>query len=642
MFIATTAWHGVCCADGDFSSTHVRPDSGRQLVRLQVIGSCVAIIDDVRIEPSAEIVFAALLVLCANRGRPQSRLEIARLLWPDADAPTRSIRLRWLLHRLRQLGVDFVATRTDVVVPKHGAMLDSDRVGELRTDAIGPVLPGYSPRFSGEFARWLDRWRDEITCGVTRHLVDKLVVARAAGRWVAAEGLADALIRVDPLNEEATLQFAEIQCQVGSKALALATLDRYLAALGPDQSELRLTPELLRRRITRLEACEVGDGGSRFVGRHEQLARIDTLVASTCDSQGGAIVFTGPPGIGKTRLLGEAAARANWTQSRGRRMRVIRVGCVSSEAGGATLAEVLQCALDLPGAAGIAPEHFVIVNEYVHAVNSALDAAGGAPLVPGILDLLDATSSETPLLFVLDDADKFAASARKIWPQLLAWSESHPVAWLIALRNEQMPEHVGPPSCSVGALDLDSAEALLTDLTKHTAFPIDEAAREALLDHAAGHPLLLQALLRDTHFPDSVTKLPAALAAHVERALDRLSLPALTILRIAGILRTEATLERIERCASLSSDEFIKAVGILEAEGMLTTDQAGLARGHLLWSNAALRRLSPHLVRVIQFQAERALSTLEHDVIPLGAPALVPFRARDALAGTLPSPQSCR
>ena len=48
----------------------------------------------------------------------------------------------------------------------------------------------------------------------------------------------------------------------------------------------------------------------RLVGRQAEAGWIDAGLASLAAGTGGALVMTGPPGIGKTRLLDEVAARA--------------------------------------------------------------------------------------------------------------------------------------------------------------------------------------------------------------------------------------------------------------------------------------------------------------------------------------------
>lgn len=135
--------------------------------------------------------------------------------------------------------------------------------------------------------------------------------------------------------------------------------------------------------------------GPRMVGRHAEREAIGRLLDEVRDGLSGVLVLTGEPGIGKTRLLEHAAARAS-------ELRVVRLTAAQPETGlgfGA-LYRLLRPFLNrtdrLPG-----PQR------------AALDAALG--LVPGppadrylvglaTLTLLSEAAADQPLLFLLDDA----------------------------------------------------------------------------------------------------------------------------------------------------------------------------------------------------------------------------------------------
>ena len=50
--------------------------------------------------------------------------------------------------------------------------------------------------------------------------------------------------------------------------------------------------------------------GARFVGRADELARLDEAIARLRASEAGGLLVTGEPGIGKSRLVEELCARA--------------------------------------------------------------------------------------------------------------------------------------------------------------------------------------------------------------------------------------------------------------------------------------------------------------------------------------------
>jgi predicted ATPase len=51
-------------------------------------------------------------------------------------------------------------------------------------------------------------------------------------------------------------------------------------------------------------------GAGVLIGRQAELAVLDELIAQTAAGAGGAVLLTGDPGVGKTRLAREATQRA--------------------------------------------------------------------------------------------------------------------------------------------------------------------------------------------------------------------------------------------------------------------------------------------------------------------------------------------
>ncbi|MFE4964864.1 AAA family ATPase [Streptomyces sp. NPDC056660] len=135
--------------------------------------------------------------------------------------------------------------------------------------------------------------------------------------------------------------------------------------------------------------------GPPMVGRHAEREVIGRLLDAVRDGLSGVLVLTGEPGIGKTRLLADAATRAA-------ELRVVRLTAVEPEAGlgfGA-LHRLLRPFLNrtgrLPG-----PQR------------AALDAALGLMTGPpadrylvglATLTLLSEVATDQPLLLLLDDA----------------------------------------------------------------------------------------------------------------------------------------------------------------------------------------------------------------------------------------------
>src|SRR5207249_4377360 len=155
--------------------------------------------------------------------------------------------------------------------------------------------------------------------------------------------------------------------------------------------------------------------------------------------RGGALMLTGPAGIGKTCLLSEAAARATLAGMQLVRVRY-QVGDASRPLSG--VVDLLPQLLALRGAAGCDPQNVARLRKVARADDEPVDTQAvqaspevlRAQIVTALLDVLDASSGETPVLVEIDDLQWAHRSLGWLWEELLAWSSTHPVVWIFALR----------------------------------------------------------------------------------------------------------------------------------------------------------------------------------------------------------------
>ncbi|MEU1125187.1 ATP-binding protein, partial [Streptomyces sp. NPDC005899] len=209
----------------------------------------------------------------------------------------------------------------------------------------------------------------------------------------------------------------------------------------------------------------------RLYGRSGELAIIDSLLSRLGAGDGGALVLTSPPGLGRTALLRTAVT--------GRRDR--RDGPVLY--------------------AAAAPAEQQLPYSGLHAL--LCSAAGPLPLAPdrilgsgiapgGLLRLLEKLGAEQPLLVCVDDAHAWDPDSRAALGfaarRLGAGSR---VAVLIGAADET--SFAGLPALRLGPLDDDAAAALLDRLTDGTG-EVDPVVRSELLREAAGNPRLLAGL----------------------------------------------------------------------------------------------------------------------------------------------------
>lgn len=209
----------------------------------------------------------------------------------------------------------------------------------------------------------------------------------------------------------------------------------------------------------------------RLYGRSGELAILETLLGKLRTGDGGALVLTAPPGLGRTALLRQAAAH----YLRGHGGPVLYASAAPTEqrlpySG----LHALLCSA--PGPLSLAP-----------------DTVLSSGITPGaLLGLLRALGAEQPLLVCVDDAHLWDPDSRAALGfaarRLGAGSR---VAVVIGAADETA--FAGLPALRLGPLDDDAATALLDRLTDGAA-DVDPVVRSELLREAAGNPRLLAGL----------------------------------------------------------------------------------------------------------------------------------------------------
>lgn len=270
----------------------------------------------------------ALLAYLVVTGRPHQRDSLAALLWgemPDADAKNN---LRQTLTNLRKLAEpNLVITRETVgwntAVPCH---LDVTQFEDLlqasREDVADPIrtlqpaaalyqgdfLAGFYIRDAPEFEEWMlgqrARFR-ELALHALHTLTQQHLARREYGQTIDC---ATRLLNLDPWREESHRQLMLALVRSGQRTAALRqyetcrdVLDRELGV--KPSNETTALYERIRAAGT-APRHNLPLQPSVFVGRSVELARIGTWLA---DSSSRLLTIIGPGGVGKTRLVLQAA-----------------------------------------------------------------------------------------------------------------------------------------------------------------------------------------------------------------------------------------------------------------------------------------------------------------------------------------------
>lgn len=336
---------------------------------------------------------------------------------------------------------------------------------------------------------------------------------------------------------------------------------------------------------------------SSLIGRQEDQEIVEALLASAREGRSGALVLVGDPGIGKTALLGHAAARASG-------LRVLRASGVETEAelAFAALHQLLRPEL---GRVGALPERQAL------ALRSALGLGGDAGhdrFLVGLatLSLLSEIAEDGPLLCLVDDAhwlDRSSADALLFAARRL---DAEGVVLIFAARDGFTAP--GLPERRLGPLDAASAAELLARRDPGLA----ESVRHRIIAESDGNPLALIELPRTAAEPFAPMPLPRRIQEAYEARIERLPEDVRLMILLVALV---ALGENAEDARDMGT--VLRAAGRLGlgAAALGEARRAGLLTG-LAFAHPLMRAAAVHAAALDQVLAvHQALADVldEHD-----------------------------
>ncbi len=327
-------------------STHVECDN-HMIWTCRLLGGLSLENGERRIERFRTEKTALLLgYLAYHRGEWFERVTLADLFWGDGRDPDASLRtaLSSLRRQLEPAGIPTgsvlqtagnrvrlspEAVETDAaqfrsLLQRARWVEDDDERLALLTDALrlyaGELLQGYE-------AEWLLTPRAVLEREYLRALQEAVAELLKAGDHDAAQAFAEQATQIYPLSEEAAQVLIRVYFSLNQPALAEAAYRCYQNNLARTLGDYpRFTLESLRdnrlpvgaaRRALRAfdppfrirPRAAVPAPLTRFFGREEEL----TCTIALLQQGARLITFTGPPGVGKTRLGQELGLRLEAT-----------------------------------------------------------------------------------------------------------------------------------------------------------------------------------------------------------------------------------------------------------------------------------------------------------------------------------------
>jgi DNA-binding SARP family transcriptional activator len=312
-------------------------DSLAARIRLQILGPVRLWRDDVELDPGPHQQVLLLAALLARAGEPVSRAELIDLLWlqePPASALNVIHKYIGTLRRLLEPGLHprqngsylhrhgdgylFDTGTSDVDLLSFRRLVTTARAAADRQEAVD--------RFAEALSLWRGPTADGLPPAPIFTTVDNefydacLAASDVAIRHGRPERIVPALrlaTSMAPLDESLHAALIMTLAAGGHRAEALAVY-RTIGARLSDELGIDPGPALRaahRRALTQtLPSAAADDGGESaragLVGRTAELAVLRDALTAAIAGATATVVIEGEPGIGKTRLLREAAAQS--------------------------------------------------------------------------------------------------------------------------------------------------------------------------------------------------------------------------------------------------------------------------------------------------------------------------------------------
>jgi DNA-binding SARP family transcriptional activator len=580
--------------------------------RLEVLGGACFVTDNgarLRLERKT----AGVLCFLALEGEV-TRSKVAGLLWSDSDEERARGNLRQCLHRLKKLvGVDLVrgADRLSLEPDVEVDALTLESRSFLGDDAglitvRGELLEGFDFEDCEEFADWLslqrERWRSLRAGAYRRGLRDPQAgdAVTWAREWMALE----------PLSEEAQRALALALEAQGNRAQALRGLFEFEALL---QTELRAAPSAqtrsLREQLERDSAplpatpkIEVVPSAlsrpAHLFGREREWRAMERAWR---DSK--AIIVSGAPGVGKTRLIEDfLTAHGGGTRFEGRPGDALQPYSTHAR----TYRQVLETFKPVLEAsvraelARIVPELGVAAPpmtsdtdklRFVQAKASATRQAvalGMRAIIVDDLQFVDDASLEAGYQ-VYSEHWGHVDGMRTIIAYREGELSAPGVAMLERAVSANLAVHV-----RLEPLSDEAMRALLDSL------PITEEVKGRSLEFARGNPLYALEVAREGALE---ARVPERIADLTRERLRRLSLEAQRVAQVAAVAGTAFTLEVAGRVLDTSPFALADALTELETAQVMRGERFH----HDLVFEAVLDGISPGVRRFLHRRVAQAL-----------------------------------
>lgn len=486
----------------------------------------------------------ALLVYLVDHG-PATRDHLAEVLWPSSPRSKGRASVRQALWLIRQrLGEGVFTSEEPVALCANFITTDvAELLEHLKlkpqatslTAKLAAPLEGLTVADAPPWRNWAEDFRSRTSHRIGSHLLALAATAEVDGNPQEAERFLRLASDMEPYRGETRLKL--IEHLLGRGDIDQAE-DAVADARRLDDPDLSQALSTLDQRIREIRQNRFTHSDTSFktdcVGRSREISQLMSLYREAEKGRGRVALITGSAGIGKTRLAVEFASMVS---AEGASVVHVKAHDAERILKFNVLAELARALLSLPGAAGITAASDEVLRTFLPSLHrpgrgvsepgpsrgaptlsAAYTGPGSQPiggpsgpvhhvaLADAFLDLIDAVSSEHPLVIVLDDLHWCDDGSRAVVTRTARAMSSTHGCWVMTSRRNPDPSlarvlHAIESLDAVRSLDLvpltsdDIEELLGLRITFDRPDHLQSVAHE-LQRVSGGNPLFIVEILR--------------------------------------------------------------------------------------------------------------------------------------------------
>jgi len=546
-----------------------------------------------------------LAYLLLNRGVPLARDSAAFTLWADDTEEDARADLRRHLNYVKTalpaapqqqpwISAEGDTLQWNPVAPAWFDVAEFERSAAVPNERARAIELYAGDLLENLYDDWLFPARERLRNLFISCLNELLLDSRSRSDFAAAIALAQRILRVDPWREDTVRHLMSVRYEAGDRAGALRDYDDFKRRL---RDEMDVDPMLetsaLRETIVRnapvadVQVPERSVAGDErvaapslpFVGRDAEMDELRALWNRAAHGRGGAVLISGEPGIGKSRLASELALLVGAQGGR-----VLVGGTLHPESAPyQPIAEALRSALPLVAGLDLQPIWLSAVGQIVPELRArrtdlpplpALDPERErARLFEAMASCLQGFAKPRPVLLVLEDlqwaGEATIAALEFLARRAIAQSvlivgtyrsgETDAAHSLREARRRLQREGL------VGHLDLARlAESAVRDVFLRV--PELRGASESAAAHAyaesEGNPLFLGEVIRDSVESGSAPRnaIPHGLRDTIQARVSRLSEQARFVAQLAAVVGPVFDIDAVAQISGWPESQTLDAI----------------------------------------------------------------------------------